>query len=211
MTETLLALIPDYGLWLILGLVTLACFGVPLPASMVVMTAGGFAASEDLILWQVVIIALIGFMIGDQLAYLLARHKGEVVLNFCRKRERSAKIVDKAENSFNKHGTIAIFLSRTILSPLGPYIAYISGAAEFSWTRFTLIALIGASCWSAAYSTLGYFFASQITQISGAFSNLLGFILALAVLFGLGYRLRRAWAKFKAQEAGELEQTSPVL
>lgn len=208
MTETLLALIPDYGLWLILGVVAIACIGVPLPSSMVVMTAGGFAASEDLVLWQVFVIALIGFMIGDQLAFLVARRKGEAVLNRCRKREKTAKFVDKAEYSFNKHGDITIFLSRTILSPLGPYVAYISGAAKFSWLRFTTIAIMGAACWSAAYSYLGYLFASKLTQISGILTNVLGFALAVALLIGLGYWLRRAWQKFKALEAEELDGSS---
>lgn len=210
MTETLLALIPHYGLWLILGVVTMACLGIPLPSSMIVMTAGGFAASDDLVLWQVFAITLIGFIIGDQLAFLLARSKGEAVLNFCRKRASSAKIVDKAENSFNKYGSIAIFLSRTILSPLGPYIAYISGAAKFSWVRFTVIAVIGAACWAAAYSYMGYLFASKLTQMSGILTNVLGFALAVALLFGLGYWLLRAWRKFKAHEAGERDIASPA-
>ncbi|NBT33764.1 MAG: DedA family protein, partial [Rhodobacteraceae bacterium] len=54
MTDTLLALVPTYGVWLIFGSVLLSCFALPIPSSILVMTAGGFAASGDLVLWQVV-------------------------------------------------------------------------------------------------------------------------------------------------------------
>ena len=38
MIETILALVPDYGIFLVFGGVALACLAVPLPASMLVFT-----------------------------------------------------------------------------------------------------------------------------------------------------------------------------
>ena len=60
MTDWFLGLVPVYGLWLI-ALVTFAsCLALPMPASVVMLAAGGFAASGDLVLWHVVAAAILG-------------------------------------------------------------------------------------------------------------------------------------------------------
>ena len=48
MTDSVLALVPDYGIFLVFGVVLLACLAVPLPASVLVLTSGSFAAAGDL-------------------------------------------------------------------------------------------------------------------------------------------------------------------
>lgn len=209
MTETLLALVPTYGLWLLVIVIGLGCLGVPLPASMLVMASGGFAASEDLVLWQVFLVTFGSYALGDQIAFMLARTKGEPWLERFRAKPRTGKIIRKAETRFQQWGGFAVFLSRTILSPLGPYIAYISGASGFSWRRFTAFALVGAACWSAFYAFMGYTFANNIEALSLIISNGLGFIMACIALISLCLWLRRAWKKYKALEAAEILATTP--
>ena len=71
MTDWFLGLVPVYGLWLI-ALVTFAsCLALPMPASVVMLAAGGFAASGDLVLWQVIAAALSGAVMGDQFGFLV--------------------------------------------------------------------------------------------------------------------------------------------
>ncbi len=48
MTDTLLALVPTYGVWLILLALPLSCLALPVPSSILVMTAGGFAVKAEL-------------------------------------------------------------------------------------------------------------------------------------------------------------------
>ena len=60
MTDWLLALVPTYGLWLIAGTTFASCLALPIPASVIMLAAGGFAAAGDLVLWQVVVSALSG-------------------------------------------------------------------------------------------------------------------------------------------------------
>ena len=55
-----MALVPTYGPWL-LGLATfLSCLALPVPVSILMLTAGGFVASGDLSGWQITVAALAG-------------------------------------------------------------------------------------------------------------------------------------------------------
>ncbi len=195
MTDTLIALLPQYGFAILALIVCLSAMAVPLPASILVMTAGGFSAAGDLELWQVVAGAFGGFAIGDQAAYRLARMRGDWALGKLKAKPGRAKLVGRAEAFVKKRGAIAVFLSRTVLSPLGPYVSYISGAVGLHWVKYTVAGVLGAGVWSAVYGYLGYVFAGQITQIAALMSNALGFVAAGGVLVISGIWLFRGVSK----------------
>lgn len=85
MTEFVLALVPDYGLIIVFGVIAIACMGIPLPSSMLALAAGAFAATGDLVLWQVIAAILCAFAIADQLAFHLARRLGTNLLTKMRR------------------------------------------------------------------------------------------------------------------------------
>lgn len=205
MTDTLLSLVPTYGIWLIFLALLFSCLALPIPSSILVMAAGAFAASGDLTLWQVQAAAFIGFILGDQTAYFIAAKGGTKLIDRFKRREKFAALFDKAEALIRTYGMAAVFVSRTICSPLGPYVGYLSGALKLRWIKFTLASIAGALCWSFAYSLLGYFFATRITQIASLISNVVGIILALAAVIGLIWYLVDRWRKeMKEREAEEL-------
>lgn len=68
MTETVLALVPSYGLLLLALGAFFSCLALPVPSSLIMLSAGGFAAAGDLVLGQVGATALIGAIAGDQMA-----------------------------------------------------------------------------------------------------------------------------------------------
>ena len=69
MTDWLLALVPQYGVWLLVACTFLSCLGLPIPASILMLTAGGFVAAGDLSLTGNVAAALGGAVAGDQAGY----------------------------------------------------------------------------------------------------------------------------------------------
>jgi len=192
-TDTILALVPQYGLWLVFGSVALSCLAVPLPSSVVVMTAGGFAASGDLAFWQVAATAFGAFFVGDQTAFHIGRRAGPDILDTLRRRKKLVAPIDKAEALFHKSGSIAVFASRTVLSPIGPYVSYICGSFKYRWLLFTLAAVPGAAFWAVAYSLLGYGVADQLSQYADLLSNGLMAIGALAVVAGSLFWMRKSW------------------
>ena len=80
MIDALLAAVPTHGVWLVAAVTFLSCLALPMPASLVMLTAGGFAAAGDLDLWQVLGAALLGAVLGDQLGYWAARLGGAPML-----------------------------------------------------------------------------------------------------------------------------------
>lgn len=191
MSETILEYLPAYGAYLVALVVALSAMAVTLPASLIVATAGGFAAAGDLVLWQVFLGAFAGFCVGDQAAFFLSRKKGPWVLGKLKAGPSRAALIERAEGILHRNGVSAIVLSRTLLSPLGPYITYISGTIGFAWGTFTATAIVGAAIWSGTYSYLGYMFAGNISQITSLIGNALGFVAAGGLLIASGYWLFR--------------------
>jgi membrane protein DedA with SNARE-associated domain len=194
MIETILALVPDYGLILVFFVVLLACLAAPLPASVLVLTAGSFAASGDLSLSMTLITTCLAFVIGDQIAFALAGRLGSRLMPRFAQSPRVGPILKRSEALLQRHGALAVFLSHTILSPTCPYISYLSGAGGLSWRVFSAVAIPGALVWSAGYVGLGYVFASQLDQVATLLSNFFGVVLALAIAIGALLLLKSRWA-----------------
>ncbi|MBS1181801.1 MAG: DedA [Proteobacteria bacterium] len=203
MTETLLALVPTYGSWLVLLALLLSCLALPVPSSILVMTAGGFAASGDLVLWQVQAMALLGFVVGDQVAYALAWSGGRPLIARLRSRPGVDRLFDRAEALLDRHGLLAVFLSRTVFSPLGPYLGYLSGFLGLSWPSFTLAAVVGAICWCAGYSLLGYVFATQIAELASLIGNAIGLLIGGLLVAAAVWYLWRSWRSERAAADGQ--------
>lgn len=200
MTETLLALVPTYGIWLVFFSLLLSCLALPLPSSILMMAAGGFAATGDLQLWQVQVAGLAGFIVGDQAAYAIARGGGRGFVERMKTHPRFAGTFERAQALLLKGGAGAVFASRTIFSPLGPYIGYLSGALRMAWPSYTLAAVAGALCWSFAYSLLGYYFATRISQIASMIGNAIGIVTLAAVTLGMLWYLIGQWRASQADE-----------
>ncbi len=197
MTDYVLALIPQYGLLVVFVVTTIACLGIPLPSAMLALAAGGFAATGDLTLWHVIAVTLLSFIAGDQIAYQIARKGGPGLINKLKNYRKVEKIIGKAEGLLDKRGNTAIILSRTIVSPAGPWVSYICGATGFKWPNFSISASIGAACWTLAYVCIGYFSAGHLSNLTDLVSNFLGVIIAGVIGLVSIIWLIRAWVHHK--------------
>jgi len=177
MIDALLAAVPTHGVWLVAAVTFMSCLALPMPASLVMLTAGGFAAAGDLDLWQVLGAALVGAVLGDQLGYWAARLGGAPMLVRLSDGKRRAALLARATAFVTRRGVLAVFLSRWLFSPLGPYANLATGAIGFGWLRFSLAGITGE---------IGYGFAGNLTAASDFASSILGFLAASAVAAGLG-------------------------
>ena len=69
MTETILSIFSIYGAPALFVIVAAGQFGIPLPTSILLLTAGALQANGDLSFWQIFIWALAGAVTGDHLGY----------------------------------------------------------------------------------------------------------------------------------------------
>ncbi|MFC2969057.1 DedA family protein [Acidimangrovimonas pyrenivorans] len=190
MTEALLALVPEYGLWLLAATTFLSCLALPVPSSLMMLTAGGFTATGDLGLSSVLMAAYGGAVLGDQTGFALGRSGGGALFDRLRRAPRRAAVIAKAEALMRRRGSIGVFLSRWLFSPLGPWINFAAGAARMGWHRFTASGAAGEAVWVAVYVGLGRVFAGNIEAANDLLGSALGFLAAGALTVGLGLWLR---------------------
>lgn len=191
MTETVLALVPVYGLALIAVATFLSCLAVPMPASLVMLSAGGFAAAGDLVLWQVMAAAFAGAVAGDQAGYQIGRAGGRLFAGR-RMSRRKAAMLEKAARTLAERGASAVFFSRWLVSPLGPWVNFAGGAARIGWLRFTRAGIAGEAVWVTLYVGLGALFADDVLALADLLGSASGLVAALVLAGVLALWLRAA-------------------
>jgi membrane-associated protein len=188
MIDTLLELVPTYGLYIVFLSTFLSCLAVPIPSSLIMLTAGAFVAAGDLSGPATASLALAGAVLGDQVGFAFGRAASH--LSWGRLTGKSAVMVGKARVFAKRNGGWGVFLSRWLFSPLGPYINLVTGAARMKWLRFTLWDLAGEVVWVTLYLGVGYAFGDRIEAIANIAGNFSGALAAGAVTVGLGLWLR---------------------
>lgn len=183
MTDWLLALVPAWGPWLLAAVNFASCLALPVPASIMMLAAGGFVAAGDIAGATAGAAALAGAVAGDQAGYLAGRAGGGGLL--ARLSARAAPL-SRAQAMLASRGGVAVFLSRWLVSALGPYVNLAAGAAGTPWLRFTLWGAAGEAVWVGLYLSVGYTFAGNLTGAVAMAGNLLGLMAAGAVALGLG-------------------------
>ncbi|PWJ20544.1 DedA family protein [Jannaschia seohaensis] len=175
MTELLLDALPTYGLPALFAAIVLACLGLPLPASMLLLLSGAFVASGDLPLVATVLTAFASAVIGDNVGFLLGRYASTFLAGH-------TEATEKVGRYLQERGTWAIFLSRWLVAPLGPAVNLAAGAGATSWRRFLLPELAGEVVWVGLYISLGAAFGHALAMISDALSTLIGLATSLTLM-----------------------------
>jgi membrane-associated protein len=199
MTEWLLGLVPQYGIYLLAACTFASCLALPIPASILMLAAGGFVASGDLNLYGTTGAALAGAVAGDQTGYLAGRKGGSGLIAWMGRR---AAPVARATDLLARRGGIAIFLTRWLISALGPYINVAAGAAGLPWARFTIWGIAGELVWVSLYVGLGYSFTGNLAEASAMALNILGFLGAGAIALGLGWWLMSSLQAERTRQDG---------
>jgi membrane-associated protein len=199
MTAWVLELVPQQGLWLIFLTTFLSCLALPFPASIVMLAAGGFAAAGDLTLWQVFFAAAAGGIAGDQVGYWAGRSYGAPFLARLGADPGRERLLARAHDLMERQGIAAVFFSRWLVSPLGPWVNLVAGSTGYAWPRFTLVGVAGEAVWAGLYVGAGYVFAGNIQAASDTLGSALGMIAAAGAAVILGYWL---FSSHKAEPGG---------
>jgi membrane protein DedA with SNARE-associated domain len=192
LTEDLLALVPVYGPALLMLATFLSCLALPVPASILMLAGGAFAAGGDLVLWQAALAALAGAVTGDQVGYLVGRGGSGVLNRLTARRPGRAALLGRARAFTAARGGAGVFLSRWLFSPLGPYVNFVAGAIGMAWVTFTAAGILGEVVWVALYTGAGYLFADRVESLAALAGNLSGALAAGLVTVLLGLALVRA-------------------
>lgn len=195
MTDVLLGLVPVYGLWLLAIVTFLACLALPVPCSILMITAGGFVGTGDLVLWQVMGAAIGGAVLGDQVGYRIGLWGGHGLLSRLAADPAKGALIRRAVEVMEKRGALGIFFTRWLFAPVGPWANLAAGAAAYPYPRFTIWAVAGECVWVGLYVLLGYGFAGNIEAASDMAGSVLGILAGVAAMLGFGYWLLASYRK----------------
>lgn len=189
MTDQILAWFVLYGLpagFLILGA---SSFGIPMPVKMLMLAIGALVQQGEIDFWHALIAGSSGAILGDQIGYFVGYFGGRSVIEKVTSRFGGVELLAKAERFQDRWGISAIFFSRWLITPIGPWLNLISGSTRYSWVWFTIVGALGETLWVLLHILLGIFFADRIQATAELLSSLSWVIFGLFAASILGWKI----------------------
>jgi membrane protein DedA with SNARE-associated domain len=187
-----------YGYWTVFLGVMLENAGLPVPGETVLLVASFLAANSDAVhlkIQWIIIIAIAGATLGDNIGYWLGRWGGRPFLNRYSKRFFiRAHHIEQAEQVFHRYGAWTVFFARFITGlrvVAGPF----AGVLHLPWPRCFFFNFSGAIIWSTVISLVGYFFGSSWPLLLKIIKRFNLAVLALFLLLILVLYLRNRFKR----------------
>lgn len=193
--HTLLAL----PLWLVVALVALLpaleasmLLGVVIPGETAVLAGGVLAHAGVLPLWAVILAAVGGAVLGDQIGYMLGRRYGQQLLAHLPRRARDSGAVERTLLLLRRRGTVAVVLGRWVAT-LRALIPGLAGMSGLDHRRFTIANLTGGAVWATLIAVAGNLAGASYIALERRLGLGSEALLASALLLGAGWlvHLRR--------------------
>lgn len=136
---------------------------VPLPSEVVVPPAAYFALQHDsdLNFFVVILMATVGAYLGSVINYGVSVLLGRPIIyafadsNVGHLLRLSGEKLNKAEEFFERKGSISIFVGR-LLPVVRHLISIPAGLSQMNFVRFSVYTFLGAGLWNVVLALLGY-------------------------------------------------------
>jgi membrane protein DedA with SNARE-associated domain len=199
-----------YGLWAIGLLIMLEDFGVPVPGETILIAGAIFAGAGRINIVALGVVAFVAAVTGDNIGFAIGHFGGRALaLRFGKYVFLTEERLDKAENFFDRRGSIVITFARFV-EGLRQANGIIAGITGMHWLRFVIFNAIGAALWVGTWVTLGYFAGNNITTVYHYITLYSYYVLAALVVLIVGYivwrrrrRRRTATATATASQTDE--------
>jgi membrane-associated protein len=174
------------GAWwsypLIFSVAMVDAFFPVVPSETVVIIGGNLAASGDLNLALVILLAAAGAIVGDNISYGIGMLIGERTVKRWFSGEKSRRRLEWAERTLDERGAYIILIARFI--PGGRVaVTFSSGyIPTFPWRRFIVYDSVAGLLWASYAALLGYFGGKTFED-----HPWLGLGIALGVALSLGF------------------------
>src|SRR5439155_21379184 len=171
------------------------------PIAVILIAAGSFVAQGELKLWQVLTFGTAGSVVGDQIGYALGRWGGRDFADRMARRVGGAEMLRRAEVFTERWGAAAIFFTRWLVTPLGPWLNLTSGITVYSWPRFFLWDVVGEALWVVLYVMLGKFFSDRVQELGDLLGNLTWAVVGIVIAMILGWKLYQYFRSYETSSA----------
>jgi membrane protein DedA with SNARE-associated domain/rhodanese-related sulfurtransferase len=188
--DTLVAALEQHGYSILFAIVFAEAIGLPVPAALALLLAGGASMGGPLHPVTTVSVALAAMLLGDVLMYLLGRYTGWWLLGMlCRLSLNPESCIIRSADTFYKRGRTVLIFAKFVpgINTMAPPLA---GSMNMRPLQFLGLDLIGAALYTGAFWGAGYLFSGFIGMIAGAytrFGTILSVVIVLLVAGWLGY------------------------
>ena len=197
------------GAWwsypLIFAVAMVDAFFPLVPSETVVIIGGNLAASGDLNLAFVILLAAAGAAVGDNISYGIGTLVGERTVKRWFSGEKSRRRLEWAESMLDERGAYIILIARFI--PGGRVAVTFSAGyiPTFPWRRFVVYDAVACLLWASYAALLGYFGGKTFEN-----HPWFGLLIALGVALSLGFVVEAVRHLRKRRAAARAEDSEPT-
>jgi membrane protein DedA with SNARE-associated domain/rhodanese-related sulfurtransferase len=197
-----------YGYLLLFAWVLIEQFGIPLPATPVLLAAGALSAEGQISFSMALAVGIVASLLADSTWFIVGRKYGHHVLRIlCKLSLEPTTCVRRTQDSFGRRRAATLMIAKFVpgLATLAPPVA---GENGMGFGTFLFFDGIGSALWVGALLALGRFFGDllkhnvPVLDWVGRFSGLLLF---LGIVGFFVARLVRRRAILKDLAAARLE------
>ena len=202
--------IAQHGYSILIAIVFMEAVGLPVPAALALLIAGGAAASGVLQVPYALSCALLAMLAGDTLMFLLGRYTGWWLLGLlCRVSLNPETCILRSADSFYRRGRSLLVIAKFIpgINTMAPPLA---GSMNMRLAPFLRLDLAGALLYIGSYFGVGFVFSGAldaVTQGYHAVGRILGWVVITLIV---GYLMFRAWLWIKGRALGAVPLASPA-
>jgi membrane protein DedA with SNARE-associated domain/rhodanese-related sulfurtransferase len=208
--ESWISSLAAHGYAIVFGAVFLEAVGLPVPAGLALLIAGGASATGALQGGYVVLGALAVMLAGDTLMFLIGRYTGWWLLGLlCRVSLNPESCILQSADSFYRRGRKLLLVAKFIpgINTMAPPLA---GCMNMRLLQFLRLDLAGAALYILAYFTVGFVFSGALAAVlTGyrAFGRVMGWIVIALIVAYVGW-LVWGWIKERGLRAVSIAMPS---
>jgi membrane protein DedA with SNARE-associated domain/rhodanese-related sulfurtransferase len=207
--DTLLKGIAEHGYSLLFAAVFLESIGIPVPAALALLIAGGASARGDLNTVAALGCAVSAMLVGDIIMFLVGRLTGWWLLGLlCRISLNPESCILSSAASFYHRGRTVLIFAKFIpgINTMAPPLA---GSMNMRPIQFLALDGTGATLYVGTYFTVGYLFSDLIGSITNGyhkFGEVMAGVLMVAAAGYVGYLI---WMWMKGRRLRSVPMVSP--
>ncbi|HEX4770525.1 MAG TPA: VTT domain-containing protein [Bryobacteraceae bacterium] len=190
--------ISQHGYLILFAIVLAEAIGLPVPAALALLIAGGSSAKGSLHFGGVLLTSCSALLIGDAVLFVLGRSTGWWLLAvLCRLSLHPDSCILRSAQSFHRYGrTVLVFVK--FVPGINTLAAPLAGSMNMRFERFFLIDVAGALLYALAWSGAGFLFSDVLAPLTKGYETG-GRLLVSLVSFAIAiYFIYRIWLLLKS-------------
>src|SRR5476651_708762 len=161
----------QHGYAILFAVVFLEAVGLPVPAALALLIAGGAAANGSLQVSYALSGAILAMLAGDTLMFLMGRYTGWWLLGIlCRISLNPESCILRSADSFYRRGKTLLVIAKFIpgINTMAPPLA---GSMNMRLATFLRLDLAGAVLYAGSYFVVGYAFSGALDAVTRGYDS----------------------------------------